>query len=344
MVNRAVNCMTTINIRDGLTFDDVLLVPRHSNLKTRTEVSTTVILGKGITLQIPIISANMKSITEEKMAVAVAEMGGLGLLHRFLSVDDQVNIFKRCKAHAGNIGASVGVKPEEIKRLEALVAAGCRIICVDVAHGDSESCVGMVQYITSTYPHVLLIAGNVATADGALRLWNAGADVIKVGVGPGSLCTTRIETGNGVPQLTALTDVYAARKEARANFAIVADGGIKNAGDIVKALCFSEVVMIGNLIAGTDESPGEIINVQDKQYKQYDGSSTHKVNHIEGVTALVPYKGPIARIITKLMEGVRSGCSYQGTKSVSDLQKNPEFIMISHAGLIESHPHNVILN
>lgn len=329
-----------MTIRQGLTFDDVLLVPKHSTLKSRSDVDTTVDFGKGVKLQIPIISANMKSVSEDRMANAMYELGGLTLLHRFTTVEENVAMFKRC-AFAG---ASIGVKDDDLPRLEALIKAGCKIICVDIAHGDSDACVRMVDQIHKRHPEVLLIAGNVATADGAMRLHKAGADVIKVGIGPGSLCTTRIETGNGVPQLTALMDVYEARKAAHANFTIIADGGIKSAGDIVKALCFSDAVMVGNLLAGTEESPGEIVTINGQEFKQYNGSSTHKSNHIEGVTALVPYKGSVEHIITKLMEGVRSGCSYQGAHSIKDLQKNPEFVTISHAGLIESHPHNVVRN
>jgi IMP dehydrogenase len=322
-------------IRQGLTFDDVLLIPKHSDLKSRSEVDMGVDLGKGIRLSMPIISANMKSVSEQRMADAMHGLGGLAILHRFMDIKENVAMWRRCK-HAG---ASIGVKKEDLERLEALTAAGCRIICVDVAHGDSDACVRMVEEVHKRHPEVLLIAGNVATADGALRLHKAGADVIKVGIGPGSLCTTRIETGHGVPQLTALMDVHEARRSSGAKFTVIADGGIKAAGDIVKALCFSEAVMIGNLLAGTEEAPGEIVAVNEQRYKQYNGSSTHKANHVEGVSTLVQYKGNAEHIITKLMEGVRSGCSYQGAHSILDLQKDPNFIMISHAGLAESHPH-----
>jgi len=333
-----------MHLRQGLTFDDVLLVPKHSTLRTRKQVNIGVDLGKNVRLAIPLISANMKSVTEAAMAQAVGHLGGFGLLHRFMPVEDQVQMWRQCRKTTILVGASVGVKPEEIARADALANAGCRVICVDVAHGDSEGCVRMVQYISTHHPHVLIIAGNVATADGAMRLYEAGADVIKVGVGPGSLCTTRIETGNGMPQLTALMDVAQARKEANAQFTIIADGGIKNAGDMVKALCLADAVMLGNLLAGTDESPGELIAINDQKYKQYNGSSTHKPSHIEGVTAMVSYRGPVVRVITKLMEGLRSGCSYQGAHDLNDLKKGPEFVLISHAGLTESHPHNVILN
>lgn len=279
-------------IKLGLTFDDVLLVPKHSDIKSRSDIDTSCDLGKGVFLKIPIIPANMKSIIEVDMAKAVAGCGGLAILHRFMTIDEQVTMFCEAKAH-GHVGVAIGVKDDDHERLSKLVSAGCRIVCIDVAHGDSILCVDMISYVHKHYPDVLLIAGNVATADGALRLVEAGADVVKVGIGPGSLCTTRIETGNGVPQLTALMEIFELRKTSYKKFKIVADGGIKNSGDIVKALCFSDAVMMGNVFAGTDEAPGKIISVQGKPFKEYVGSSTHKASHVEGVTALVPYKGPV---------------------------------------------------
>jgi IMP dehydrogenase len=295
-------------------------------------------LGRGVILSLPIIPANMKTIQGPAMADLMIAMGGLALLHRFNTIEEQVALFLERKEHALLVGASVGVTPKEYERAKALIAAGCRIICVDVAHGDHELALAMVRHLR-VREDILIIAGNVATADGALRLAKAGADVIKVGVGPGSLCTTRIETGNGVPQLTAIAHVHDAREQSGASFRIIADGGIRNAGDIVKALCFSEAVMVGNLLAGTQEAPGELTMVDGRSMRRYEGSSTHKTNHVEGVVTLVPEKGSAKHLIDRLMEGVRSGCSYQGAHSIIDLQRDPVFVRISHAGLTESHPH-----
>lgn len=328
-----------MNIREGLTFNDVLLVPKHSAVQSRSTISIATDLGKGVQLGIPIISANMKSVTEAEMCKVMARRGGLALIHRFMTPEAQCEMFKPFKDHWRNVGCSVGVKEEDYARADVLVQSGCKIICVDVAHGDHELCMNMCVYISEKYPDVLLIAGNVATGEAALRLWKAGADAIKVGVGPGSLCTTRIETGNGVPQLTALWDVHEARKRSDADFAIIADGGIRNAGCIVKALCFAEAVMLGSLLAGTDETPGQVITIGDKQYKQYAGSSTHRASHVEGVSAIVPLKGPVDDILRMLVEGVKSGCSYQGARSLRDLQTDPEFVRLSHSGLSESKPH-----
>ncbi len=330
-----------MNVIDGLTFDDVLLVPKRSSVRSRSAVDTTVDLGRGVRLSLPIIPANMKTVAGSGMADLMVELGGLALLHRFLSVDEQVALLVERSAHVALVGASVGVCEREYARADRLLAAGCRILCVDVAHGDHDLCVEMVRHLRAK-SDALIIAGNVATAEGALRLAQAGADVIKVGVGPGSLCTPRIETGNGVPQLTALAPVHDARAIAKLDFRIIADGGIRNAGDIVKALCFADAVMVGNLLAGTDEAPGEVTIVEGQRMKRYEGSSTHKTSHIEGVATLVPEKGSARHVIGRLMEGVRSGCSYQGANAVRDLQADPVFVRISHAGLTESYPHLIV--
>lgn len=342
-------------IREGLTFDDVLLVPQHSEIISRSNIDLSIKI-KDFTFEQPIIPANMKTIIDLEMAKVVYQHGGLGILHRFMPLKEQLQIINLIdltdnfnKNVFNHIGLSIGVKPEDKATVDAIVDVGVKILCIDVAHGDSAMCIDMCKYISTKHPHVLLIAGNVATGSGARRLWLAGADIVKVGVGPGSLCTTRIETGNGVPQLSALMDVAAVQKELREKtyntekFPFIADGGIKNAGDIVKALCFADMVMAGNIFAGCDETPGHITIIGGVAYKSYVGSSTHKANHIEGVAARVPVKGKFSDILTKLLEGLRSGCSYQGADNLSELKDNPTFIKITNAGLKESHPHDVIL-
>ncbi len=334
-----------MRITKGYTFDDVLLVPQYSDVISRDTIDLSVNLGKGVSLKVPIVSANMKTVTGPAMAAAVADFGGLPILHRFCKSqklqlhETHLKLTKDSLDNRLPIGISVGVHEVDKDTLESIMDNPPAAVCVDVAHGDHKLCVQMIEWIAKKYPNVLIIAGNVATGSGALRLWNAGADVIKVGVGPGSLCTTRIETGNGVPQLTALEDVYNKVKKAK----VIADGGIRSAGDIVKALCFSHAVMIGNLLAGTDESPGELVQRDGFKYKTYVGSSTHKTTHIEGVAALVPYKGPVRNVLQKLVEGVASGLSYQGVSNLDDLREDPEFVTVSHAGLIESRPHDVVI-
>ena len=336
-------------ISEGLTFDDVLLVPQYSEIGSRKDIDLSVDLGTGVKYKHPIIPANMQTITGAEMAAAVMDSFGLAILHRFMPVDEQCLIVEDLLdryADPMHLAVSVGVKPEDRENIERFHQLGVRMICVDVAHGDSKLCQEMVGWIRSNYPTMFIIAGNVATGSGAERLWVSGADAVKVGIGPGSLCSTRIETGNGVPQLTALMDV-AARQNLLHSFDkrlyIIADGGCKSAGDLVKSLCFADMVMTGNLFAGCEETPGRIMFVNGQPVKEYVGSSTHRTNHIEGVAALVHTKGKYEDILTRLLEGVRSGCSYQGCAKVSELQESPHFIKMSSAGLRESHPHDVII-
>ena len=345
-----------MKVRQGLTFDDVRLIPKYSEVATRN-MPLDVSLGKGVNLRSPIVSANMKNVTGHEMAIAIAKNGGLPLLHRFATINEQRTMFKKATEYNSIVGCSVGVKDEDYGNADALVTAGCSILCVDVAHGDHILCLKMVERLARNFPDILLIAGNVATAAGARRLHDAGADVIKVGIGGGSLCTTRIETGNGVPQLTALHDVFMESCKNVSNmstgfqgtmkdtydrkFKIIADGGIRRAGDIVLALCFSDAVMLGSILAGTDEAPGDVeIDVATgRRYKIYAGSSTHKASRVEGVVRRIDCKGPVEPILTKLCEGIQSGLSYQGCMNLEELKEDPEFIQISNAGLTESHPH-----
>lgn len=357
-------------ITEGYTFDDVLLKPRHSDVKSRSEVDLSVELSKGISLKIPVVPANMKSVAGIEMAEECYKLGGMAIIHRFMPAQEQLEIAKNLtKDKLNYIGFSIGIKKEDYGMVDSFAAIGVKILCIDIAHGDSSHCVNMTKYIAEKYPNIFLISGNVATSYGAKNLWIAGADCVKVGIGPGSLCTTRIETGNGVPQLSALSDiadmknqltnpwqrtVYKDNDDAYGKrqtmppvidkqIFVIADGGIKNAGDIVKALCFSDLVMAGNIFAGTEETPGEIMNVNGKRYKNYVGSSTHKQTHVEGVMALVPTKGPVLNIMQKLFEGLRSGLSYQGSKNLTELKIAPEFVKITGAGLKESHAHDVVV-
>ena len=344
-------------IREGLTFDDVLLVPQHSTVESRSSVDISVKWGC-YHFSHPIIPANMKTVTGEEMALEIVKSGGLAILHRFMDNKEQLLIAEKMVADHGNehFAVSIGVKPTDKEMIEKFRYAGVRTVCIDVAHGDSNQCAEMTSWIKSKYNDVFVIAGNVATGEAARRLWEAGADVVKVGVGPGSLCTTRIETGNGVPQLTALMDVAEVQIQLRERdratrypnektklYPFIADGGIKSAGDIVKALCFADMVMVRNMFAGCEETPGLRKNIGGTSYKEYVGSSTYKTNHIEGVAALVQTKGSYKSVLTKLTEGLRSGCSYQGAHDLTELKDNPTFIRITNAGLKESHPHDVVI-
>ena len=479
-----------MNIRPdfGLTFDDVLLVPQRSAIRSRKDVSTDTWLTPGIRLSIPIISANMDTVTGARMGIAMAQLGGIGILHRFMSIEDQAESVRRVKraesivvenprtisleanveqarqqmaeaevgglvvidsenrvmgiithrdvnlAPDGNapisqvmtprarlivaspgetleqargklfehrieklplldaegrlaglitaqdinkiethpdatkdsrgrlrVGAAVGVREEDLLRAAACVEAGVDVLVVDIAHGHSEHTLEMVRNLKQTFPDLPVIAGNVATAQGVRDLAEAGAGSVKVGVGSGSICTTRIVTGFGVPQLTAIADCSAAAQPL--GITVIADGGIRNSGDITKALAAGgSSVMLGNLLAGTDESPGAPVTRDGQRFKIVRGMASLTANVDrksldnatptienwgevvpEGVEALVPYRGTVADILHQLVGGLRSGMSYAGACSIEQLWQKAEFIRITPSGKLESHPHNVEL-
>lgn len=339
------------SIRDGLTYDDVLLIPKHSKIGSRKDIDLSVEIN-GFKYNHPIIPANMQSICGKQMAEEVFLSGGLAILHRFMPLEEQLEIINSLVIKHGpnilnHVGVSVGVKEDDKENVKKFSDIGVKIFCIDIAHGDSLHCINMTEWIRKTSIDALIISGNVATGSGATRLWEAGADVVKSGVGGGALCTTRVETGAGVPQLTAIIDAA----EAKENFItkynkqvyIIADGGIKRTGDLTKSLCFADMVMAGNIFAGSSDTPGSVLLISGKTYKEYRGSSTHKSNHIEGVIAIVPTKDSFKNILEKIKEGLTSGLSYQGVDNLIDLKESPEFVKITNAGLIESHPHDVII-
>lgn len=337
-----------LKVIDGLTFDDVLLVPRYSEIKSRGDIDLSVKLSKGLIVGHPIIPANMKTITEGAMARTILETRGIALIHRFMPLDQQ---FDTISLHSGNwnkyVGFSVGMKDTDREAVDKFIKRGVKIICIDVAHGHTKLCISMTEWIAKKYPDIFLIAGSIATAEGAIALWEAGADAVRVGIGNGSICSTRLEAAAGVPQLTALSDVWDAKRNmertlGRKLFSIC-DGGMSKAGDCVKALCFSDLLMTGNLVAGTDETPGELLTIDGRTYKSYVGSSTHKTNRVEGVAAIVPSKGPAKTVLTKIWEGIQSGLSYQGCSNLEQLKQNPQFVRLTNAGLKESGAHDVIV-
>lgn len=359
-------------IKEGYTFDDLLLVPAYSQVVPAKVVLTTQLTSK-IVLKIPVVSAAMDTVTEDRMAIALAKAGGLGFIHKNLSVQQQAQMVRNVKEAAldltqdaavdGNgrllVGAAVGVGEKNIERVKALVEAGVDIIAVDSAHGHSIGVIETVKTIHDLYPQLDLVGGNIVTAEAAIALIEAGANVVKVGVGPGSICTTRVVAGVGVPQLTAVNDVYQVAKERKVG--IIADGGIKFSGDVVKALAAgADVVMMGGLLAGCEETPGEILDVYGKKVKTYvgmgslsamqrgssdryfQGGQTELKKLVpEGIEATVPYKGPIADVLYQMMGGLRSGMGYCGCETVESLKVNARFVKITNAGLKESHPHDV---
>jgi IMP dehydrogenase len=475
-----------LEIREGLTFDDVLLVPKYSNITTRAQTDLRTKLSKNISLNIPLISANMDTVTESAMAIAMAREGGIGIIHRFLTVQEEVEEVLKVKRSASVIiekpytiapdqtvkqaitymrekgvsgllvvegaklagiltgrdvmfesesnklvkdvmtkdvitakpgisldeakeilrqhrieklplvdenrtvkglitskdithnedypnaskdkkgrplvGAAVGVKGDFMERTESLLEADADVIVVDIAHGHSENAINTIKNIKKAFPSCELLAGNVATAKGAEDLIKAGVDAVKVGVGSGSICITRVITGSGVPQLTAVYDCSQVGKKYE--IPIISDGGTRTSGDVTKALAAgASTVMIGSLFGGTDESPGSYVMKNGKRYKIYRGMASFYASLgrksketgvvpmnedlndyvAEGVEAMVPYKGSVTDIIKQLAGGIRSGLSYCGAHTIPQMQQNAEFIKMSRAGFAESQPHDVDL-
>ena len=475
-----------MDIREGVTFDDVLLVPKYSKVTSRSDTDLSTKLSKNISLNIPLISANMDTVTESSMAVTVAREGGIGIIHRFLTIEQQVNEVLKVKRSGSIIienpytinseltikdafsimnekqvsgllvtdsnskiigilterdvlfeptdstklvkelmtkdvvtaklgvdlvqvkeilkhnrieklpivddnnhvkglitsqdisnlekypnaskdkkgrplvGSAVGVKGDFMERSEALINAGADVLVVDIAHGHSENAINTVKNIKKAFPDCELIAGNVATANGTEDLIKAGVDAVKVGVGSGSICITRVITGSGVPQLTAVFDCAEVGNDH--GIPIISDGGTRNSGDATKALAAgASSIMVGSILGGTDESPGSTITKNGKRFKIYRGMASLAASMgrrsketgtfeladdlndyvAEGVEAMVPYKGSVTEIITQITGGIRSGLSYCGASNIKQMQENAEFIKISRAGFAESQSHDV---
>lgn len=343
-------------IETTYSYDDVLLVPQNSKVKSRCDVSLKSNLTKTFSLDIPIVSSNMDSITGTEMAIKLAKFGGLGVLPRFGNIEEQLEMLNQVKKEKVKVGASLGIKDEFKERAIKLVENGVDVLVVDVAHGHMDRVGQVTNELKNLFPEITIISGNVATYEAAKYLFLSGADIVKVGVGPGSICTTRVETGHGVPQLTAVLE--SAKAARQLNKSIIADGGIKNVGDIVKALAAgANAVMLGNMLAGCDETPGKVFEVDGKKYKKYFGSTSieqkekHSIKvsldknylkHIEGVSGAVLYKGSLESIIEKIRAGVSSGLSYSGAFNIDELQENAKFVAITSAGLRESHSHDLI--
>ena len=342
----------------ALSYDDALLIPRYSEITSRGNVDLSVKITPKLTLKIPLISANMTDVTGVAMAIALGKLGGLGVLPRFMSAEDEADMVSAVKKEGLTTAAAVGLRNGMFDRAETLVKAGADILFLDVAHGHMRQTIEATKKLKHTFgKDIDVVSGNVATYEAACDLFKAGADSVKVGVGPGSICITRIETGFGVPQLTAV--IEAARAARRYKKTIIADGGAKNSGDIVKALAAgASAIMAGNLFAGTDEAPGKKLTVKGVTFKQYFGSTSflEKKNHldnekngytkdyskhIEGVEGMVSYKGPVSEVVERLSANIRSGFSYGGAKNIYVLWKNAKFIRITAMGRRESGSHDV---
>ena len=361
------------DIRLGLTYDDLLLVPQKSEV-VPAEVDTSAYLTPKIKLNIPLVSAAMDTVTESRLAIALARVGGIGMIHKNMSVEAQAEQVKLVKeAEVGDnpkasldskgrllVGAAVGVGANTMERVEALLQAGADVITVDSAHGHSKNILRVVAEMRATYPDLQIIAGNIVTKEAAEDLIEAGANTVKVGIGPGSICTTRVVSGVGMPQASAVDEV--ATSCADKGVCVIADGGLKYSGDIVKALALgADTVMLGSLRAATLESPGEVHEeANGKKFKTYVGmgslaamkrgsadryfqKSTTSIEKLvpEGIEAKVPYSGTVEEVAYQLVGGLKSGMGYCGAKDLMALRKNAHFVQITNAGLRESHPHDV---
>ena len=339
--------------QEGITFDDVLLVPAYSEVLPR-EVSLKGRFSRHISLDIPFASAAMDTVTEGPMAAAMAREGGIGVIHKNMPAEKQADEVRKVKAQGLKVAAGVGITPDVLDRVKLLAEAGVDAVVLDSAHGHSKGVVDALKAIKAAFPALDVVVGNIATAQAAKDLIKAGADGLKVGIGPGSICTTRIVAGVGVPQLTAIADVAEVAGE---EIPVIADGGLRYSGDVVKALAAgAHCVMCGSMFAGTDEAPGDVAEVDGVKMKGYRGMGSIDAMQAgsadryfqkgakklvpEGVVARVAYKGPVADVIYQLTGGLRSGMGYCGAKDLEALHK-AQFVKISPATVKENHPHDV---
>ena len=337
-------------MKKTLSFDDVLLVPSYSDIKSRGEVDLSVDMGGNLNLSLPIVASPMDSVSEDEMALAMADAGGISIIHRYNTIERQVELIKRVIAehYPINVGAAVGVTGDYLERAYAIRAAGVNTICVDIAHGHHTLMKEALDTLRNKFSNSLhIMAGNVATLEGFNDLADWGADSIRVGIGGGSICSTRIQTGHGVPTLQSVMDCAKSDRDAR----LIADGGIKTSGDVVKALAAgADAVMLGSMLAGTDETPGGIF--VDKygdglDYKVYRGMASRnaqmdwrgKSSSPEGISTTVRYKGPVLDVLQDLTGGIKSGFSYSGARTLSELHAKAEFIRQTLAGQSESNTH-----
>jgi len=356
-------------MKTALTYDDIQLVPSFSNIKSRTNINLTTMVSRRYGLLNPIVASPMDTVCEYDMALKMAQLGGVGCIHRFMSITHQCDIVEElfnkiyddteqmsiaqdwgimwdtwhAEMKLVPIMAAIGVQEEDKKRAIDLVSSGANILLIDVAHGDHQNVIDMIHWCKTQekLQHVDIIAGNIATADAAQLLEQYGADGLRVGIGGGSLCTTRIKTGFGVPNVTSLEEVLKVSEVP-----VMADGGIRSSGDMSKALAIgAETVMLGSLLAGTDESPGKILETSKGLYKRYRGSAsletkvTHgqKSRNVEGESTTIPYKGGVKFIVNGLLDGVRSALSYAGAEELRFF--HPEYVIVTNAGQNEAKPH-----
>tara|TARA_B100000700_G_scaffold249393_1_gene279647 strand:- start:180 stop:1244 length:1065 start_codon:yes stop_codon:yes gene_type:complete len=346
--------------RNTLAFDDVLLVPKRSDIESRKEIDTSSTMGN-TTLALPVLSSPMDTVTETRMTTAMDSAGGMGIVHRYNTTKEQCSLVRDAvKSGAKNVGAAVGVTGDYVERALALHGSGARNICIDVAHGHHSNVETAIKKLKDVFAEsATIIAGNVATPEGYYDLSSWGADAVRVGIGGGSICSTRIQTGHGVPTLWSVLGCAMERDVIQRGIredtdgvtpaAIIADGGIKTAGDIVKALAAgANFVMLGSMLAGTTETPGSLMqSTTGKSFKSYRGMASREAqeewkgvaNSLEGVATTVPYKGPVELVLSDIAQNIRSGLSYTGARNIGELQLNREFVIQTSASQVESSTH-----
>lgn len=354
------------NLQLGLTFDDVLLVPQRSTIRSRGDISVATRLTREVSIDIPIVAANMDTVCETEMAAAMAALGGVGIIHRFLTIEVQCEMVEQARKQAEQagasravIGAAIGTDHDAARRTAALLQAGADVLVLDIAHGHADHAIDTIKRIKAEHPEAQVVAGNVATRDGAEDLVAAGADAIKVGVGPGGVCTTRLVAGVGVPQLTAIASCADLRDAQGEAVPVIADGGIRNSGDIAKALgAGASSVMLGSLFAGTKESPGDVEQSSRGLVKRVRGMASFEAIEAraarsgedvnseyfeqrapEGVEGTVPYRGEVAKVVAPLLAGLRSGMSYSDAATIPEFWSSARFIQVTNNGVRENKPH-----
>lgn len=344
--------------QEGLTFDDVLLIPSYSEIHPR-EVTLRGRFSRNISLETPLVSAAMDTVTESSMAIALASEGGIGVIHKNMSIEAQAEEVAKVKT-AGNykVAAGIGITANAVERSEALVKAGVDALVLDCAHGHSKNVITLLKQLKGIFDNIDIVVGNIATAEAVVALADAGADGLKVGIGPGSICTTRVVAGVGVPQLSAIFDT--AKAAAPYGIPIIGDGGLRYSGDVVKALAAgADCVMCGSMFAGTSEAPGEIFEENGCTFKTYRGmgsidamnagssdryfQSESKKLVPEGIVGKLPFKGSVHDIIYQLVGGIRAGMGYCGAADLAALKK-ASFTRITSNGVVENHPHDITIS
>jgi len=336
-----------------VTFDDVLLVPQLSSIESRSSIDVSIDMKNVGNLSLPIISSPMDTVTGEEMLATLGSKRILSIMHRYNKANEQVSSLSNAeKAGARIMGAAVGVTGDFMSRVRSMVAAGVDVVCLDVAHGHHTMMKTAITQLRKEFPTLHIMAGNVATREGYEDLCDWGADSVRVGIGGGSICSTRIKTGHGVPTLQSVLDCAMSDRDGM----IIADGGIRTPGDIVKALAAgADMVMLGSMLAGTDESPGDIMDVSEiiggiqvhSKYKAYRGMASveaqvdwrGRTSSVEGVSSKIPYKGSVDNVINSIENGIRSGLSYSGANNIKHFQSKAKFIRQTNAGLQESKTH-----